>query len=146
MTSEATYLRSDHRVVGNSVLRNDCQLAGFHGAVQWTLRDAQDRVVAAGLSHRFGVDGRGPCVPKVVGFWPPKVTWVCPPTVVRTGGWAESVDPSAASRATGLILQQYRAPGSWEEKLAAFKRHVDLAVATGQSVSAFMAQAKLLLG
>jgi hypothetical protein len=139
MQSDATYLRAQNRIVGHTALYNDCQLAGFHGAVVAVLSDANERVVGFGDPHRYGVDGKGPCWPVVVSWWPLRTEWRCPPTLERHVFWEDAANLSAAATATKLTLIQYPAPNSWLESLQALRLHLDEAVAVGKSVGEIIA-------
>lgn len=139
MVSSGTYFRAENRVVGNTALYNDCQLAGFHGAVIPILSNAAGQVVGYGTAKRYGIDGRGPCWPEVVSWWPYRVEWRCPPTAERHEWWTDWIDAGVASKATSLTLVQYPAPNSWLESLQALRAHLEEAVAIGKSVGEVVA-------
>jgi hypothetical protein len=134
MSSTATFLAAENRVVGHTVLSNDCQLAGFHGAVVAVLGNASGQAVAYGELRRFGIDGKGPCYPHVISWWPFRSEWRCPRAVVRHVYWEDAIDPGKAQSATTLTLVQAAAPNSWLESLQSLRRHLDEAIAIGKQV------------
>jgi hypothetical protein len=134
MSTEATYFRSQHRIVGHSRLSNNCQLLGFHSGVVALLGNAEGRLVAYGEPRRYGIEARGPCVP----------FFGCPPTRVRHDFWQDHVDPNEASGATSLTLVQYPAPNDLLDSLHAFRVHMEAAVAAGKSIAEAIAIAKAL--
>ena len=139
MVSSGTYFRAEHRVVAQTSLYNNCQLAGFHGAVIPLLSNGAGQVVGYGTARRYGVDGRGPCWPEVVSWWPYRMEWRCPPTVERHEWWTDSIDPSVADKATSLTLVHYPAPNDWLTSLQSLRAHLEQAVAIGKSVAEVVA-------
>jgi hypothetical protein len=139
MASTATYVRGENKIVGSTRLDNNCQLAGFHGAVVPLLTNSQGELVGYGDPKRYGIDGRGPCYPVVVSWWPFRTETRCPPTATRVDNWTDYVDVGAAGEATTLTLYQYAAPNSWLESLQSLRAHLAEGVAIGKSVGEIIA-------